>query len=257
MEILIIEDEDRTANRLVKQLNRLLPEARVLGILDSVKDSIQWLHKHQDPDLIFMDIHLADGSSFEILDKIKTQSPIIFTTAYDKYAIDAFKVNSVDYLLKPIKDEELQVALNKLDKMKNIFQDQQVNTQEIAKMIRGEVSPYQQRFLIRLPDQFKTFDVKEVAYFYIESRITFMQLQSGKSYPIDFSLDQLEDKLHPARFFRLNRQFTVSYESITRMTPYPKSRIKLDLSPPSSKEAMVSSERSSAFKRWLMGVEKS
>lgn len=256
MDILIIEDEERTANRLVKQIKSLLPKAEVLGILDSVKDSIHWLNKHEHPDLILMDIHLADGSSFEILDRVEIHSPIIFTTAYDQYAIEAFKANSVDYLLKPIKEGELQAALNKLGKMKSIFQDQQVNTQELVKMIRGEMSPYQQRFLIRLPDQFKTFDIKDVAYFYIESRITFMQLQSGKSYPIDFSLDQLEEKLHPARFFRLNRQFTISYESITRMTPYPKSRIKLDLNPPSSKEAMVSSERSAAFKRWLMGIER-
>lgn len=256
MRILILEDEDRTANRLEKQIKQLVPDSEILGILDSVNDSIQWFKDQAHPDLIFMDIHLADGSSFEVLEAVEIKAPIIFTTAYDKYAIEAFKANSVDYLLKPIKQEDLAEALQKLDKMKDMFQAPQVNTEEIAKIIRGEISPYQQRFIIRLPDQFKTFDVKEVAYFYIESRITFMQLKSGKSYPIDFSLDQLEDKLHPARFFRLNRQFTISYESISRMTPYPKSRIKLELTPPSSKEAMVSSERSAAFKRWLMGSEK-
>lgn len=257
MHILILEDEDRTANRLKKQLKQLIPDVNILGILDSVKDSIQWFKNHDHPDLIFMDIHLADGSCFELLEALETHTPIIFTTAYDKYAIEAFKANSVDYLLKPIKNEDLAKALDKLDKMKSMFQNPHVDTEEIAKMIRGEISPYQQRFIIRLTDQFKTFDVKEVAYFFIESRITFMQLRSGKSYPIDFSLDQLEDKLHPARFFRLNRQFTISYESIARMTPFPKSRIKLELTPPINKEAMVSSERSAAFKRWLMGVEKS
>jgi two-component system LytT family response regulator len=255
MQILIIEDEGRTANRLEKQIKQILPKAKILGILDSVKTSVQWLMDHEPPELIFMDIHLADGSSFEILEAVETQAPIIFTTAYDKYAIDAFKANSVDYLLKPIKHEELVEALEKLEKMKKIFQEKPLDTQQIAKMIRGEISPYQQRFLIRLTDQFKTYDVKEVAYFFIESRITFMQLKSGKTYPIDFSLDQLEGKLHPARFFRLNRQFTISYESISRMIPFPKSRIKLELTPPSNKEAIVSSERSAAFKNWLLGSE--
>jgi len=123
-------------------------------------------------------------------------------------------------------------------------------------MIRGEISPYQQRFLIRLHDQFKVIDVKDVAYFYIESKINFMQLKSGKSYPIDFSLDQLEEKLHPARFFRLNRQFTITYESIEKIIPYPKARIKLLLNPHTQKEAMVSSEKSADFKKWLQGIEK-
>jgi len=154
MKILILEDENRTANRLKKQIKEIVPEAHILGILDSVKDSIRWLTSNEQPDLIFMDIHLADGSSFEILEGTEIKSPIIFTTAYDKYAIDAFKANSVDYLLKPIKEQELTEAFEKLNKMKVLFQDKSKNNHEIAKMIRGEISPYQQRFLIRLTDQF-------------------------------------------------------------------------------------------------------
>ena len=239
-----------------KQIIQIRSEARVLTVLDSVKASIQWLNEHPEPALIFMDIHLADGSSFEILDKVSIKAPIIFTTAFDQYAIEAFKTNSIDYLLKPIKDEDLRGAFEKLESMKEVFVDTALNKEELAKMIRGVISPYQQRFLIRLTDQIKVFDVNDVAYFYIQSRISFMKLKSGKSYPIDFSLDQLEERLHPARFFRLNRQFTISFASIAKMYPFPKSKIKLELNPPIDKEVMVSSEKSAAFKKWLMGVEK-
>ncbi len=254
MKIVIVEDEIRTANRLEKQLKEVLPEGQVIAQLDSAASAMEWFRGSIEADIVFMDIDLGDGSSLEVLDQVEVHAPIIFTTAYDEYALEAFKANSIDYLLKPIKTEDLQRAVAKLNRFRESFPPPP-DLSSLNQMIRGEISPYQQRFLIRLPQQIKAIDVRDVAYFYIESRLTFMQLKSGPSYPIDFSLDQLESRLHPGRFFRLNRQFTICFEAVKQMIPYPKSRIKLVLEPLAHTEVIVSSERSAAFKDWLRGNE--
>lgn len=255
MKIVILEDEARAANRLERQLKKLVPEGEIIAKLHSVHAAISWFGNAPSADVIFMDIDLGDGYSFEVLEQVEIQAPIIFTTAFDQYAVKAFQTNGIGYLLKPIREGELAKALQKL-KHFTTSHDSQQDLQQIMRAVRGESSPYQQRFLIRLPNQFKSFDVQEVAYFFIKSRITFLKLTNGKSYSIDFSLDQLDTMLNPARFFRLNRQFTVSYDSIAQMIPYPKSRIKLLLDPPIDIEIIVSSEKSAAFKRWLQGIAK-
>ncbi|GAB4413075.1 MAG: LytTR family DNA-binding domain-containing protein [Bacteroidia bacterium] len=255
MNILIIEDEPATARRLSRQIVQVAPEAQVLDVLDSVQGAVAWFQAHPQPDLVLMDVHLADGSGFDILEQIVVEAPIIFTTAYDEYALRAFKAQSVDYLLKPVKEDELAAALAKLARFRQAPAARPVDMETLARMIRGEVSPYQQRFLIRLPEQIKAFDVRDAAYFFLESRIAFMQLKNGKAYPIDYNMEQLEQRLHPSRFFRINRQFIVSYEAIAKMYTHTKSRIILELQPPTPHEAVVSSERSAAFKQWLQGIE--
>lgn len=253
MKIIIVEDEERTAHRLEKLLREMLSELQVVARIHSAKMLRNWLENAQSVDLIFMDIDLGDGLSLDVLKDYNLKTPLIFTTAYNQYALEAFKANSIDYLLKPIKVEDLQRALKKLELLKEPSQSQ-INIAELSKMILGEKTPYQQRFLVKFPEEIKVVDIDEVAYFYIESRINFMRLKSGKSYPVDFSMDQLEERLSPARFFRLNRQVMTSFEAVSKMIPYPKSRVKLILNPPVMFEVMVSSEKSAAFKDWIQGV---
>lgn len=253
--ILLIEDEESAAKRLQKMVTETLPEAEILHSLDNIASSVEWLQHNSAPDLIIMDIHLADGSSFEILKQVNIESPIIFTTAYDQYALEAFKVNSIDYLLKPIKKEELQNALIKYQKL---YQNKAAAPASIEKLLatlqqHPGKSKYRERFIIRYGEHMKTIQTTDVAYFYTENRISFAVLKEGKRYPVDFNLDELEKMLNPKNFFRINRQFIISYHSITEMLTYSKSRVLVKLNPPTKEDTIVSTERSSAFKSWLVG----
>ena len=254
MKLLIIEDERQPARRLQRQLAQLLPRADVAPIIGSVEEAISVLSEPPFPDLIFMDIHLSDGDSFEILDHIRIPTPIIFTTAYDSYALQAFKANSIDYLLKPIKQEELQLAL---EKWQNLTSGSHLPSEELTRMLRKMSAPegshYLKRLLIRFPEKIKAIDISKAAYFHVESRVTLMQLFDGKQYPVDFNLDQLERKLDPGKFFRANRKFLIRFEAIHQMHTYSKSRLRLELVPQYEGEIYVSSEKSAAFKRWLIG----
>ena len=257
MKVLIMEDEALAARRLVRQLQAIRPDFEVLATLPSVREGLEWLQSNPAPDLMFFDIHLADGSSFDILEQHPVRIPIIFTTAYDQYALQAFKAYSVDYLLKPVKDQELAAAIEKWESFGQAEEAEDDSAlppmDQLGRMIRGEETPYQKRFLVRLPERLKAIDIKEVAYFYIQQRITLMRLHNGSSYPADFNLDQLEEKLHPKEFFRANRQVIVRFEAIAQMYTHSKSRLKLELKPALDQEVVVPSERSAAFKRWLTG----
>ncbi len=246
MNILIIEDEAAAARRLVKMISELFPEAVVLTQLESIIDSIAWLNSQPAPDLILLDIHLADGASFEIFQHCQVNTPIIFTTAYDQYAIQAFQVNAVDYLLKPIKREELQKAVQKYLAH---YQQQKVDYSELAKAMQMEQRD--KRFLIKLGQQIRLVDIKDIAYAYTESKITFLVTFEGKRYPVDHSLEKLEELLPNQDFFRINRQFIIGLQSIDTMLAYSKSRVKLNLNPPCELETIVSVERSPFFKKWL------
>lgn len=253
MNILIIEDELSAAKRLHKLVSELRPHAHILDSLDTVEASLDWLNKHAAPDLILLDIHLADGSSFEILQQHPLDTPIIFTTAYDEYALQAFKVNSIDYLLKPIKRGELDQALAKYEKQIGTPTAQAVDYQALAKAMQAEQMQYQKRIVLRFRQSIKAIEIDEIAYFFIESRVCLLRTFEGKTYPVDFNLDELEEKLDPQRFFRANRQCIVSIEGIGKMHTYSKSRIKIELKPPADFETVVSSERSARFKKWLSG----
>ena len=252
MKVLIIEDENAAARRLEKLLAEVEPEAVVLQRLDSVETSILWLQNNPSPDLILLDIHLADGASFEIFEHTTVTCPIIFTTAYDEYALQAFKVNAVDYLLKPIKTNELAAAI---EKYKKVFAPPAPDYSALLDTLRRqEGQNYLKRMLIRFSNSIKLVDMSDAAYFYTKDKITFLVTRStGKRFPVDYPLDKLEQTLDPKTFFRINRQFIVNVAAIKEMHPYSKSRVKVELEPSTDLETIVSTERSSEFKKWLVG----
>ena len=247
MKALIIEDEPMAAKRLEKMLLDITRDAEILEVLESIEESIEWLAQN-NADLIFMDIHLADGSSFEIFDHLEITSPIIFITAYDEYAIQAFKVNAIDYLLKPIKKAELAEAIKK-------WEARTRKSTPNYGALSGELGTekYRQRLLIRYGQHIRVVNLDEASYFFTEDKITFLVLATGKKYPVDFSLEKLEAMIDPAKFYRINRQYIISMNAIEDMYAYSKSRVKLSLSPPAKKETIVSTERSGRFKKWLTG----
>lgn len=252
MKVVIIEDEEAAALRLKKMLTQVDATIVVEAMLESISSAVQWL-KSNSPDLIFADIHLADGPSFEIFKQVEIRVPIIFTTAYDQYALQAFKFNGIDYLLKPIKKSELEESLSKLKNIKGATVSTPVHYQEILKALSGAKPSYQKRIVIRFGQTIKTIEIADIAYFYTEEKVTFATTHDGKKWPIDSTLDELEGILDPALFFRVNRQFIIYIKAIGNMQSYSKSRIKLTLIPHSLIETIVSSERSAEFKEWLLG----
>ena len=255
MKILIIEDENAAARRLEKLLGEVAPDAVVLQRLDSVETSVLWLQNNPQPDLMLLDIHLADGASFEIFEHVTVTCPIIFTTAYDEYALQAFKVNAVDYLLKPIKTNELAAAI---DKYKKVFKTAlPTDYTALLDTLRSQSGQtFLRRMLIRFGNSIKLVDMTDAAYFYTKDKITFLVTRStGKRFPVDFPLDKLENMLDPSSFFRINRQFIINVAAIKEMHPYSKSRVKVELEPSTDLETIVSTERSAEFKKWLVGEQ--
>ncbi|MEL6592837.1 MAG: LytTR family DNA-binding domain-containing protein [Bacteroidota bacterium] len=250
MKILIIEDERLASQRLIRMIKALEPQVEVLAELESVEETLEWWAENTPPELMFMDIHLADGSAFEILRQLEVECPIIFTTAYDAYAIQAFKHNSIDYILKPVKKEELQAALAKFHRAQQTA-SANFDYQALAKALQEREAP--KRLLIRFGQQLKAVEFEEVAYFYIEERVCFLMTHAGKRYPIDQTLDQLDGMLEPKKFFRINRQLIANIEAIDQMFTMSKSRVKISLKPEAPVDALVSSERSALFKKWLRG----
>ncbi|MDO9254917.1 MAG: LytTR family DNA-binding domain-containing protein [Bacteroidales bacterium] len=258
MNVLIIEDESATARRLQKLLLELDSSIEVLAVHESISQTVNWLKEHGEPDLMFMDVNLSDGLSFGIFKEIEVNCPVIFTTAYDEYAIQAFKVNSIDYLLKPINKENLADSLNKYYKLTNIKTETKI---DIARLDIGKLAQalgiqkpdYMKRLIVRYGEVIKAIEIKDVAYFYSDEKIVFMTLREGKTYPVDFTLDHLENRTDPELFFRINRKFLISYHAIEKMISYSKSRIKITLDPPCELEAISSTERSGDFKEWLAG----
>lgn len=252
MNILIIEDEDAAARRLQKLLTEIIPSFKVLEVLSSIESSVEWLEEHPSPDLILMDIHLADGSSFDIFDKVSITAPVIFVTAYDEYALKAFKVNAIDYLLKPIKQAELHQAI---EKVQVLHAEDDASNDLIQKLQEAGFIRKSKRLLIKMGQSIKLIDLDTVAYFYSRDKISFAVMPGNKRYPLDQSLDQIEHMVDPLHYFRINRQFIVKMEAIDEMIAYSKSRVKLKLNPPSEEDAIVSKERSPEFKKWLIGSE--
>ncbi len=247
MKVLIIEDEQPAAKRLTKLLKGSQPDAEVLEVLDSVEDSVTWFQSHSEPDLVFMDIQLADGQSFEIFEQCSFESPVIFTTAYDEYALKAFKVNSLDYLLKPIDPEELKAALDKFDRKLASGV-----SSKLLKELRQQLQPsYKERFLIKIGDQLKYIPVRDVAYFQAKEGGVFLHTEMGKRLLIDHKLEDLEQLLDPAAFLRINRAFVIQLKSVQKIHSYFNSRYKLELNPATKEEVIVSRDRSKNFKKWL------
>lgn len=251
MKIVIIEDEPASASRLERMLREADPAAEIVATLDSVQRAVEWFNSHAAPDLAMFDIHLADGSSFDIFREARVPCPVIFTTAFDQYAIQAFKVNSIDYLLKPVKKEELAAALNKLTTLRKPAAMPDLSA--LSALLSKHGKEHLRRLMVRLGQQLKILDIKDVSYFYIEEKIVFAVNFKGDRLPLDSSLDDLEGQLDPERFFRINRGFIISYESIESLITYSKSRIKVNLKPPCEQESISSAERSASFREWLRG----
>lgn len=250
MKVLIIEDELIASERIIKMIKEIEPSSEVVGSLVSVKSSVEWLKTHPAPNVIVMDINLADGQSFEIFSQVDIKTPVIFTTAYDEHALEAFKVHSIDYLLKPIKREDLKRAFGKL----HTFNEESARQVEalLRKLSLGS-KEYQKRIVIRYGDTIKMVEIKDAAYFYTEDKINYLCTNADVRLPVDHNLDELEHMLDPALFFRINRQFIVSIHSIDKMLAWSKSRVKVMLRPPHKEETIVSTERSPTFKTWLTG----
>ncbi len=254
MKILIVEDEMAAARRLEKMILEAHPTAEILAQIDSVEAAVSWLSANAAADLIFMDIHLADGSAFEIFQHVRVEKPIIFTTAYDEYALQAFKVNAVDYLLKPIKQAELASSIKKFQKIFVEKTPAAPDYASLAEAIRQSEGQYLRRMLIKFGQSYKLVELPEVSYFYTKDKISFLVTRAGKRFPIDYPLDKLETMLDPRQFYRINRQFIVNVTAISAMHTYSKSRVKLDLEPPTGDmETIVSTERAADFKKWLIG----
>lgn len=250
MKILIIEDEKPAAKRLSQLVQKSLPTAHILEIIDSVESAVKWLKAFPSPDLIFLDIQLADGLSFDIFKQVEVKSPIIFTTAYDQYTLKAFKVNSVDYLLKPIDPQEFTKSIAKYQEF---FQQKKVfDTASIKNLLKSlQQKEYKQRFLVKTGQQLSYLLTAETAYFFSEDGLVQARHQSGKKYFIDSSLDQLEGVLNPKYFFRISRKVIVKIDAIAKINTWFNSRLKLALSPNIDFDIIVSRERVGDFKRWL------
>jgi DNA-binding LytR/AlgR family response regulator len=261
MNVVVIEDERLTAQRLISLVKRYDNAIQVLAEIASVAEAISWFETHAatSVDLIFMDIHLEDGDCFQIVNKLDLKTPIIFTTAFDGYMIKAFKVNSIDYLLKPVNFEELAAALNKFKSLRsnNGLQSMGVDVKALIKQLSQQNSlEYKDRFMVTVGTKIRSIKTETVAYFYLEEKTVFLVTYDGTILPIDYSLDKLTQIIDPKQFFRVSRQFIVSLNSIQTVHTISAGKLKLDLIPIAigtkpKQEVTVSGDRVSAFKEWL------
>lgn len=249
MDVVIVEDERLSADKLIRMLHKADPSINLLASIDSVKNGLQWFRENSPPDLLFLDIQLNDGTGFDLLKEIQHSPPVIFTTAYDQYAIRAFKFNSVDYLLKPLNQDELEQALEKYNQADHDNTPRNhTNFGKIDSIINGE---FKKRFLIKVGEQYQSVDVAEIAYFMYDDGLTYVHTKDKRKLPIDHSLENLENMLHPLEFFRINRKLLVSLGAINQIHTYFNSRLLLKLIPETVDDVVVSRDRVGDFKRWM------
>ena len=258
MKVIIIEDEIPAANRLAKLVQNYSDEIEIVQKLDSVESSVRYLGNAQNIDLIFMDIQLADGLSFDIFQQINVSAPVIFTTAFDQYTLKAFKVNSVDYLLKPIQKEELQAAIDKYKKLQSSFNnnktgDAGLSIDNLVKELQRKLQPkeYRKRFLVKQAQKLVSIDVEDISYFYSDGRLNFFKTTDNKKFVVDYTMDELEEMLDAEKYFRISRAFYVSIGCIDQIHDYFGNRLVLHLVPAVDKEALVSREKVTEFKKWM------
>jgi two-component system, LytTR family, response regulator LytT len=256
MNLLLIEDEAPAARRLTRLLTELRPDWRVLDVIDSVEASVHWLRTFARPDLLLMDIQLADGVSFDIFRQVTVTTPVIFTTAYDEFTLKAFKVNSIDYLLKPIEEDELAAALQKFETLHQSAPDAlpPVLTQLLAQLSASAVARMpapKERFLVKSGAQLLAVPVASLAYLYADEGLTFAVDTAGKRHILDYTMDEADGFLPVKSFFRVSRKLIVQVSAIARIHTYFNSRLKLDLQPAPAFEVIVSRERVAEFKAWL------
>lgn len=250
MKILIIEDEKPSARRLGRMLSELGYEA--IGMLHSVSEAVAWFENNTHPDLIMLDIQLSDGLSFEIFERVHVESAIIFTTAYDEYALKAFKLNSIDYLLKPIDDDELEAAIKKFERKSPASQNMQVDLDQIRKLLINPLDKnYKERFTVKIGQHLKMINVADIECIYSENKGTYLYTSDKRDYLIDTTLEQLDEQLSPELFFRVSRKFFIHINAIKDMVSYTNSRLKIQLKTFSEHEIIVSREKVKDFKNWL------
>lgn len=252
MKALIIEDEALAARRLQSLIAECDPDIEVISILESVSDSVEWFKGNTQPDLIFLDIHLEDGLSFSIFEEVRINVPIIFTTAFDEYAIKAFKLKSIDYLLKPIMKDDLARAIQKYKDWQGSISPL-ININELIQLIAPQRQNYRDRFSVTVGEKLRTIDIADVAYFFSASSITFLVTFTNNQYSLDLSMDKLSNELDPGQFFRINRQYYIGHKAITNVHIYPKSRLKVELNPVVKEMIFVSIDKVTDFKKWLDG----
>jgi DNA-binding LytR/AlgR family response regulator len=250
MDILIVEDEPHAAQRLQTLAGELIPDANILACIDTVKKAVQWL-KSGKPDLIFMDIQLADGLSFHIFEQVEVTSPVIFTTAYDEYALRAFKVNSIDYILKPVDREELNSALEKLKNLSGNKTRQDNILSNISRALELMRKRYKTRFVVKVGEHLRTIEVDTILYFFSQDKTTFCVTDDDRTHVLDYTLEQLEEMLDPEAFFRINRKYLVRSSAIQDIISYTNSRLRLVLKGSTDNDIIVARERVQEFKNWL------
>jgi DNA-binding LytR/AlgR family response regulator len=249
MNVLVIENEHPAADKLVRLLKKIDKSIAVIDVIETVEEAINRLQEKPQPDLILMDIQLDDGLCFEIFDTVNVDLPVIFTTAYDEYTLRAFKVNSIDYLLKPIDEESLRAAINKYKKLNA---DKDPFRRDFRQLLHEFRNQYKSRFLIKIGDKFRSVPSGEISHFHICERSVFLNDYQGKDYGIDYSLEQLQDMLDPRKFFRINRECIVNIDSITLMYSYSSSRLQLTLKNKEKSDLfIVSRDKVADFKRWV------
>lgn len=250
MNILIIEDEVQAARRLETLIGELIPLAKISGRADSVKSAVKWLANNPRPDLIFMDIQLGDGLSFEIFEMTDVAAPIIFTTAYDAYALKAFKVNSIDYILKPVDKDDLKAAIQKFNSRQG-GTDQHNLVHNISQVVQLLTKKYKERFVVKVGEHLRTIAVTDIQYFYSAEKATFCSTKDNRNHILDFTLDQLELMVDPDDFYRINRKYIVRATAIKDIISYTNSRLKLVLAGIDDNDIIVSRERVQEFRQWL------
>jgi DNA-binding LytR/AlgR family response regulator len=254
MKVLIIEDELPTQRMLADLVNEVEPAAEIVGAIDSVQESVQWLKTNPHPEIILMDIQLSDGISFEILKQVPVTSMIIFITAFDEYAIQAFKVNSLDYLLKPVDSGELKKAFEKYGSYSRNFlkhKNSEPNFEEIVSAIKNASPNYRKHFLIKTHESFFRLAAGDVAFFYSTNKITFAVTFLRREYPLDISLDNLREQLDPEQFFKINRQVIVNSVAIENIHAYFQGKLVVETRPRHSEKIIVGKDKAAEFKRWL------
>tara|TARA_R110002096_G_scaffold101579_3_gene224717 strand:- start:2095 stop:2850 length:756 start_codon:yes stop_codon:yes gene_type:complete len=250
MKVIIIEDEKPSARRLQRMLNNLDINAETM--LHSVEESIAWFQNNAHPDLIFLDIQLSDGLSFEIFEALEIKSAVIFTTAYDEYALQAFKLNSIDYLLKPIDDDDLAIAVKKYQARAPQKQAVTLDFNDIKKLLVNPIDrEYKKRFSVKVGQHLKLINIDEIECFYSENKGTYLYTNEGRNYLLDTTLEHLENELEPQTFFRINRKFFVNINAIKDMVSYTNSRLQIKLNSYNQNEVIVARERVKDFKGWL------
>jgi len=249
MNVLIIEDESFAADKLELMLKEIDPAINILAKLGSIKESAKWLFRNT-ADLIFLDIQLSDGISFSIFEQITINTPVIFTTAFDQYAIKAFQVNSIAYLLKPIRKTDLTNSLKKYQTLKSAFS---IDFDMLLANIQGREPDFKKRFLIQIGEKIRKIEVSEIAYFHVLDKSVYLRTFQGNNYAVEYTLEKLETMLNPAVFFRINRKYMVNIDSIANMVAYSRARVKLELKPRADDDydTIVSIDRSGEFKKWL------